>query len=119
MNTPTRTLRSCLYLPCLFTLWIFLVGNFLAAAPAHLRYAEQSRGVYDLTEQAGGKRDRQLLDQAAQVARQAETQFRAAAQADPDYVDLDLPPRPLDRFLRSAQAAGGASAKKRPSRRVP
>jgi hypothetical protein len=84
----------------------------LAALDAHLRYAEQSRRVYDLTQEAARKRDRQLLDQAAQLARQAEARYRAAAKANPEYADLDLPPRSLNSVLRSAQAAIGAPAKK-------
>lgn len=88
------------------------VKRRLAALDVHLRYAEQSRRVYDLTQEAARKRDRQLLDQAIQLARQSEAQFRAAAKADPEYVDLNIPPRPLNRFLRTAQTAVGTSSKK-------
>ena len=92
------------------------VKRRLAALDAHLRYAEQSRRVYDLTQDAARKHDRLLLDQAVQLARQSEEQLRAAAAADPEYVDLELTPRPLNRILGSAQAAVGDPAKKGKSR---
>jgi hypothetical protein len=84
-----------------------------------VNYAEQSRSVYDLTQEAARKRDRQLLDQAVKLAQQSEAQFRAAAKAAPEYVDLDLPPMPLNRFLSSAQATVGAPAKKGESLPLP
>jgi len=92
------------------------VKRRLAAMDAHLKYAEQGCAVYQLAETAAQKRDRQLLDQAVKLARAAEAQFQAAHDADPEYVDLELPPRPLNRFLKGAHAAITAPAKKSPAK---
>jgi len=81
------------------------VKRRLGALDAHLKYAERGYDAYDLARQAVRKRDTQLLDAAEKRAREAEAGFMAARQADPEYVDLDLPPKPLDRMLKEARAA--------------
>ena len=88
------------------------VKRRLTALDAHLRFAEQSRRVYDLSEEAARRRDAQLLDQAVKLANQSEAQFNAAAKADPECVDLAIPPKPLSRCLAAARQAVAAPAGK-------
>lgn len=81
------------------------VRRRLAALDAHFKYAEEGCRAYRLAEEAVQKHDSQLLDQAATLARQAESKLQAAQQADPECVNVELPPRQLDRFLKGARAA--------------
>ncbi len=91
------------------------VKRRLRALDAHLKYAEEGYGAYGLAQQAVRKRDPQLLDLAEKRAREAEAGFMAARQADPECVDLELPPKPLDRMLTEARGALNKAVRSRPA----
>lgn len=92
-----------------------VVRRRIGALNAHLTYAEMGLGVYLLSKKAVQERDQQLLDRAVELAREAETRFNTARNADPEFIDLEINPKPFFKLLRAAQAAIKAPPETQPA----